>query len=271
MKFICPKCSLPLTVSESGAAVCPARHTYDRSREGYYNLLLSSGGKSHGDNREMVEARRTFLDTGAYFPLAKRLSELVAERVSDDCTLLDVGSGEGYYTTKMFEAARAAGKQLYVMGFDISKDAVRWAAKKNSSITYAVATAYSMPVADESVDIVTNVFSPLAIDETKRVLKRGGSFIMTIPDECHLMGLKRELYATPYKNELADTDIPGMKLIRQERVAYSLALDTPEKIRSLFMMTPYAYRTPREARDRLFSLEKLETEIEFIILIYQKL
>ena len=271
MKFICPKCSLPLTVSEGGVATCPSRHTYDRSREGYYNLLLGASAGTHGDNREMVDARRTFLDTGAYSPLAERIAALVCERARDGDFILDVGSGEGYYTDKIYSALYSSSISATVHGFDVSKEAVKYAARKNRAITYAVASAYRMPIADGSVDIATNVFSPLAIDETARVLRSGGTFIMAIPDECHLMGLKRELYRTPYKNEPADTALPYMRLIKSERVRYEITLDTQEKIYSLFMMTPYAYRTPREARERLLSLSTLTTEVEFIVLVYERL
>ena len=69
MKFTCPKCKGALAVEPLGRAVCPLSHSYDRSREGYYNLLLSNVGGVHGDNREMMTARRAFLDTGAYLSL----------------------------------------------------------------------------------------------------------------------------------------------------------------------------------------------------------
>ena len=75
MKFVCPKCMRPLVVGERGVATCSGGHSFDRARDGYYNLLLSNAGGTHGDNREMLEARRRFLDTGAYKPLADKLSD----------------------------------------------------------------------------------------------------------------------------------------------------------------------------------------------------
>jgi 23S rRNA (guanine745-N1)-methyltransferase len=65
MDFVCPKCSLAL-VCEDGIAKCKNNHSYDRAKAGYYNLLLTNVVGTHGDNREMVEARRDFLDTGVY-------------------------------------------------------------------------------------------------------------------------------------------------------------------------------------------------------------
>ena len=270
MKFICPKCSAKLNISDGGSAVCPMRHSYDKSRFGYYNLLLSNTAGTHGDNREMIEARRAFLDTGAYLPLANTVAELVDESISDGGVLLDIGLGEGYYTSHVANRLLRSGKECEVLGFDISKDAVRYAARRCPEASLAVASAYKMPIADGSVDVAVNIFSPLAKEETVRVLRKGGSFIMAIPDENHLYGLKCALYKTPYKNEVQDSKIDGLKLIKSEHVAYTLTLDAPKKIHDLFMMTPYAYRTPKEARERLLSLNSLTTEVEFIVFVYKK-
>lgn len=266
MNFICPKCRRPLSVCEGGAAKCPLGHSYDRAKEGYYNLMLSAAAGVHGDNREMVEARRAFLDTGAYKPLLDKVSELVCRYMTGGA-LIDVGCGEGYYTDAI---ERALGARASVSAFDISRDAVRRAAKRNKRISLAVASAYHMPTADGSFDMAVNMFSPLVPDEIARTLKSGGIFIMAIPGENHLFGLKRAAYKTPYKNEVGDTALRGFKLIRTERISYNLSLDTNEKVRSLFMMTPYAYRTPREDRERILSLESLETEVEFVVFVYER-
>ena len=266
MNFVCPKCSKPLEVL-GGVAKCPDGHSYDRAKAGYYNLLLSSVGGTHGDNREMVEARRDFLDTGAYKPLADKVAELVSSHFLGGA-LLDIGCGEGYYTNIIENSIRDTG--ALVSAFDISRDAIKYAAKRNSRVEYAVASAYHMPVADASFDAIVNMFSPLATDEIIRALKPGGIFVMAIPGENHLFGLKKATYKTPYKNEVADPTIDGLDLILTERVAYDLLLDSSEKINSLFMMTPYAYRTKKEDKERVLALASLKTEIEFVVFVYKK-
>ena len=268
MDFVCPKCARALTVGEEGTAKCSENHSYDRARAGYYNLLLSSVGGVHGDNLEMVDSRHAFLDTGAYAPLANTVAMLAEEYISGG-RLLDIGCGEGYYTDIIEK--RLLGRGVSISAFDISRDAVKYAAKRNRRISFAVASAYHMPVADESFDLITNTFSPLATDEIKRALRRGGHFIMAIPGENHLFGLKSATYKTPYKNEVQDSYIEGFELVRTERISYTLTLDSSEKIRSLFMMTPYAYRTRSEDRERVLSLESLVTEVEFVVFVYKKL
>lgn len=270
MKFICPKCKGVLIAGDDGAARCSHGHSYDRAKEGYYNLLLTQKGGDHGDNAEMVAARRTFLDTGAYIPLAERVAERVLEHTADGGTILDAGCGEGYYTHIINETAKNVSKRLHVIGFDISKEAVRRAAKRDRELSLAVASSYDIPLDSESVDTVVNVFSPLALEETHRVLCTGGVFVMAIPAERHLFGLKSVLYDTQYLNTVGSDELSGFEFVSKEKIAFSLTLDTQEKIHALFMMTPYAYRTSREGRARLDSLSSLATEVEFYLFTYKK-
>ena len=268
--FICPKCRGKLNISESGAAVCEMRHSFDRSREGYYNLLLGSGGGQHGDNAEMINARREFLSRGYYQPLAERIAELASEFMKEPCALLDAGCGEGYYTEMLVNAYSAERVTPDLYAFDISKSAVKRAVKRIPEGFFAVASSYAIPMPDSSVDLLLNTFSPLALNESARVLKQGGIFIMAIPAEDHLFELKAKIYDNPYKNEVADTSLCGFTLLLAEPVRFSMHFAEPEDIRSLFMMTPYAYRTGASGRARVAELEKLDCTADFLILVYKK-
>ncbi len=271
MKFVCPKCALPLTAFDGGAAKCPGGHSYDRSREGYYNLLLGTTGGVHGDNREMIAARRRFLNTGAYFTLANEVANTVLSYMSAGDAVLDMGEGEGYYTDIVERRIKDAFGASNVSAFDISKDAVRLAAKRNKAVSHAVASSYKIPMADASIDIIFNVFSPLAIEETARVLKKDGIFVFVIPDVKHLWELKSAVYDSPYENE-PKSDVPsGFGLISEKRVFYNMKLSTPDMIRDLFAMTPYAYRTGAAEREKLDLLTYLDCRAEFIVLVYKKL
>ena len=267
MNFVCPKCRGALTLS-GGAAKCPLGHSFDRAKEGYFNLLLSSVGGTHGDNREMTLARRAFLDTGAYFPLADTVA-MLAEKYLSGKRVLDIGCGEGYYTD-IIERRLSSKKDAEVFAFDISRDAVKRAAKRNHALSLAVASAYHMPVADGSFDMAINLFSPLAREEIHRALAPLGIFIMAIPAENHLFSLKRVLYENPYKNEVQPSFLEGFSLIEERRLCYDIELSSGENIASLFKMTPYAYRTPREARERLFSLTSLKVEADFTVFVYRR-
>lgn len=270
MDFCCPVCGLPLVTVDNLIKRCAGGHSFDRARAGYYNLLVGAGAGTHGDNREMVEARRAFLSAGHYAPLAERVAALAAESIGRGGTVLDVGAGEGYYTDAVCRALRAAGVEADVLAFDISRDAAKQLARRNSDIRAAVASAYSMPVGDSSCDLALLLFSPLAIEEISRVLKPRAKFIMVFPGEMHLFGLKRAIYDTPYKNKPEPTELRGFRLLSDEELRYEITLADPTDIRNLFMMTPYAYRTGKEGRERVLSLDRLATEVSFRILVYEK-
>ena len=269
MLFSCPKCKGALS-EKGGAFVCRSGHSFDIARAGYINLLPPSGTKSHGDNKEMVEARRDFLNTGHYLPLAERISELAKLHFEKNARVLDVGCGEGYYTAKTEAALFARDGRSSVSAFDISKDAVRQAAKSCARVDFAVASAYHIPASDEKFDAIINLFSPLAIEETKRVLKVGGKFLIAFPAEEHLFGLKAAIYDTPYKNTPEKMELEGFELLSCERLTYTMHLKTPDEIRALFMMTPYAYRTSEVGRQRIFAKDELFTDADFYLCVYEK-
>lgn len=269
MIFVCPKCKGKLNIDEkTGTARCSLGHSYDKSRYGYYNLLLGSSSGVHGDNKEMVIARREFLSRGFYLPLASRVAEICESLLISNAFVLDAGCGEGYYSSIIRDKCKVKCSKIAV--FDISKDAVREAAKKKCADEYAVASAYHMPTADGSLDLIINTFSPLAREEVVRTLKPGGYFVMAIPAEEHLFGLKAAIYDTPYKNEVADTALEGFSLVASDELKYPISLDTDADIRALFMMTPYAYRTNAVGRERVLSMKSLTTDVHFLILTYRK-
>ena len=72
--FSCPVCGTPL-YKEVGQYKCINNHTFDISRQGYVNLLMSmtSKNKRHGDDKLMVKSRRDFLGNGYYSKLSKEI------------------------------------------------------------------------------------------------------------------------------------------------------------------------------------------------------
>jgi len=76
--FICPVCLSALTRTER-SYVCEKGHVYDISKEGYVNLLLANQKNSRepGDSKEMLDARKSFLNKGYYKPLARAVTSLI--------------------------------------------------------------------------------------------------------------------------------------------------------------------------------------------------
>jgi 23S rRNA (guanine745-N1)-methyltransferase len=257
--LLCPHCGAPLTKKER-QLLCPLSHSFDLSKSGYVNLLL--GGGAHGDNREMIAARTRFLDGGHYSPLREALCRLA--KVGTGGVLVDAGCGEGYYTESL------AKHFSHTVGFDLSKDALKKAAKRVKDAEFAVASVYDLPFPDEGADLVSCIFAPLALSEYTRVLKKGGFLLLAIPDEEHLFSLKAILYDTPYKNEVADTALAGFTLLENQALSFPLELGNTQAIEDLFKMTPYYYRTPEAGKERLLSLPALRCTAAFRLLLYKK-
>lgn len=250
---------------------CAKNHSFDMAKEGYVNLLPIQ--KRHaadpGDGKAMVAARRAFLQSGAYDPFRKALGELCAQAGYAAPHIVDAGCGEGSYDQTVLETLTAAGCEAQLIGFDLSKPAVRLAAKLVPGAAFAVGGSFCAPVADGWADILLNVFSPFAEKEFSRMLRPGGLLIYAVPTPRHLFGLKEVLYDQPYENPAIRTEYPGFVPAGEQTVTDTITLDNA-MAQNLFTMTPYYYNTPTEGARRLAQCPELTTEIGFRFLLYRR-
>lgn len=235
------------------------------------NLLLSqqTGRKHHGDDKRMVKARSAFLERGYYDPMRQELIKQGLAAARQGMTVLDAGCGEGYYTAEMAKTLREREYRPKVAGIDISKAALQEAAKRDRETEYAVASCFHLPVAGESVDLLLSVFAPYCGEEFLRVLKPDGQFIMIIPLENHLYGLKEAIYEKPYRNEVKPYELEGFRLVDCRELRYEMTVQGQE-IENLFMMTPYYYKTGAADQQKLLAKTELTTPVEFAVLRYEK-
>ncbi len=270
-RFICPVCKEPLADCVS-LYRCSNNHCFDKSRFGYVNLLQSqkSSAKRHGDDRMMVRARRDFLDKGYYEFLRDALCVISEKYLKNAGFIADAGCGECYYSSEIYSIMKNNGSSAMFYGIDISKDALEFAFKRKCGFSTAVASVFSLPFADSSLDAVFNVFAPEADSEFKRVLKTGGYFIEVIPLENHLFELKKEIYDNPYLNEVPDAVLQGFVLAEEIKIRKEINLVNNEDIQNLFKMTPYYYKTSKEDQRKIEGLKALNTQAEFGIRVYRK-
>ncbi len=265
-EFICPVCKHKLNKSER-QYFCSQGHSFDISKDGYVNLLMSqqSSSKRHGDDKLMVRSRRDFLGKGFYEKLSNKLCETVKNHVNCHSVIVDVGCGEGYYSNAISEVLST---DFY--GVDISKDALRYASKSMKERQFAVASAFNLPFEDSTVDCVLNIFAPSAYDEFYRVLKENGLLIKAVPLEEHLWGLKSVLYNNPYKNKPEIRNEELFDLVSEEEIKYEINLTDSEDILNLFRMTPYYYKTSREDAEKIINKKELTTTVHFCVEVYRK-
>jgi len=269
--FICPKCKENL-IRRDNSLVCANNHCFDFAKSGYVNLLLNnqSSSKRHGDDKLMVKARTDFLSGGYYDPLVQAVADIVSSYTNENAVVLDAGCGECYYTDAIFKKLKMEGKTPTVFGLDISKDAVNVGAKRNKELFLAVAGINDIPVADESLDVIVNIFAPAFCDEFAKKLKANGKFIKVIPLEEHLFELKNAVYDEPYKNVVEPLETDNFILEASKDLEYEIELNSNEDIVNLFMMTPYYYKTSVKDQEKLKELTSLKTTVQFRINTYQK-
>ncbi len=269
--FRCPVCAAALTRDERTYR-CPAGHSFDIAKEGYTYLLPPNQKHSAapGDDKGMAAARRDFLSKEYYRPLLNTLSSQILALSGDSPDILDMGCGEGYYTGGIYETLAQAGKAPRMAGIDISKFILRYAARRTKAVEFAVASCYHLPLADGSVDLLLNCFSPLALDEIRRVLRPGGHFLYVVPAARHLWELKQVLYDNPYPNEEKETPYEGFSYDAILPVEDTITLPCQADIHALFQMTPYYWKTPKAGSERLAALTTLTTRISFRVHVFTK-
>ncbi len=266
----CPLCGAALERTER-VYTCHGGHSFDIAKEGYTHLLPANQKNSAapGDDSGMASARRDFLSRGYYRPLLDALCALAVSHTGEKPAVLDAGCGEGYYTAGIYQVLRGAGKRPRMAGTDISKAAVRLAAKREKAVEFAVASSFRLPLADGSVELLLNCFSPLCLPEFRRVLQPGGSFLYVVPSAMHLWELKEILYDAPYPNEEKRTPYEGFSYEAVVPVEGRIELDSQEEIHALFQMTPYYWKTPKEGAKRLAAVERLTVRTGFHIHVFR--
>lgn len=257
----CPVCGSAM-FEKSRTLSCENGHAFDIAKEGYVNLLRSGkSGDRIGDDKVSARCRRDFLNKGYYTVLQEYLKSLFSQSRG---ALLDICCGEGYYTS-----ALAENKNLQVYGFDISREMVRLAAKRGGAACF-VANLASIPVADGSFDYAIHLFAPFQEAEFSRILKDSGRLYTVVPGSHHLYGLKQLLYETPYVNDEKLPETQSLKLLSKTKITADITLASQEDIDAVFRMTPYYFHTAQKDKEKLFSIDTLETRIEFVIGEYAK-
>lgn len=264
--YLCPVCGEKLRELEKGA-VCINGHSFDKAKSGYINLLPNNLPKgNHGDNKLMIKARHNFLEKGYYKPLRDKLCEVIGKYTSVAPLIVDAGCGEGWYTKGIFDYLSDA----EILAVDISKDAMKIAAKREKQIKCAAASVFHLPIEGECAHICLSVFSPLCETEFHRILKKGGYFIYVIPAENHLWSLKKAIYDEPYKNAVKPYNMENFDFVERVCVDGVMKMKSSADVENLFMMTPYYYKTSQSDTEKLLSSPPEEIEYSFEILIFQK-
>lgn len=279
----CPVCRNPLLNSADGFQ-CSRGHAFDASREGYVNLLLAhkKNSREPGDNKDMILSRTRFLNLGLYNAISDGINEAAASALAargdaGSCNILDAGCGEGFYLQRLREfLVRNSGARVpfEYYGVDISKFAVRQAARRDRTLNWFVAGVKDLPFAQSSFGLLLNVFSPADIAEFARVLEGGGGLVTVSPGPKHLNGLREIIYprarehaAPKIRDEMKELFV----LSGERRINYLVELKTREAVQDLLAMTPYYWNIDLATKARVESLNRLSSDVDVEVRIFRKL
>lgn len=265
----CPSCANELLLNNKVWS-CINGHSFDVAKEGYVNLLLAQhkNSKQPGDNKQMVNGRRAFLEQGFYQPLADAISNIFKQHLATlkeqtQLSFFDAGCGEGYYMDQVSQACQQDDVQIAFSGLDISKFAVQKAAKKYPQNHFAVASTFQLPLENNSHDAVLQIFAPSSELEVLRVLKSNGIWITVNPAANHLYEFKQALYDKPVEHKAELVTPQGFELTEQINLSFVIQLTEPRQRENLLMMTPYYWSATAEKKQKLVdNLQQFTTDFD---------
>lgn len=270
----CPVCRSDLSLQDKSLC-CTQGHSFDRAKQGYWNLLLSHKKKSKdpGDNAGMVQSRRAFLDQGHYAPLSEHVNQqILANLPVKTARILDMGCGEGFYTAALEQALTAAGRQDQLIGLDISKHAVKAACTRSKSIDWLVASGANIPVPDGSLDALTVLFSRLMPEAFAKPLKQDAILLLAWTGEQHLIELRELIYDEvrpsnydPVKQLESLFELQGMT-----DVNYGFELNDNHSIQTLLGMTPHSQRMHQDKREQFAKLQQLNLTLDVKLGLFRR-
>ena len=270
----CPLCQHPL--SQQGKTWrCEHRHSFDEAKSGYINLLpvQHKNSKQPGDDKTMLNARRCFHDGEGYLPLMQSITSHIIQHTQSAqwpvFNLYDAGCGEGSYLGVIQHALKAADIEAVAWGSDIAKHAVDIAAKRFKSCHFAVASSTRLPVADQSLQTVLQVFAPGHAAEYARVIAEGGLCIMVDPGPNHLWEIKQAIYDAPRQHEDKDVVMPGFELVVKDALSFPINFSNAAMRQALMEMTPYYWRLPQDKAQSLVDADFAVTA-DFVIRVFKR-
>ncbi|HCT81633.1 MAG TPA: hypothetical protein DGG94_20500 [Micromonosporaceae bacterium] len=229
----CPLCHKPLEPAGSNLR-CAAGHSFDVAKQGYVHL--GTGKKlPEGDTAQMIEARSAFLAKGHFAPLQTALAATAPAGL-----IVDLGAGPGHYLAAILEEHENA----QGIAFDVSKPALKRAARAHPRAGAVLADTWGeLPLADDSVDVLLNIFAPRNGVQMRRVLRPDGLLIVVTPEQDHLIELREELgllTVDESKQERLSNTLRDFVMDQDNRIRWQMQLSA-EDAEQLVAMGPNAF------------------------------
>ena len=254
--FRCPVCAGVLKTG-GGAVFCIQNHSFDISAKGYVNFLNLP--VKHDYDAALFRARREAVMLGFFRPMTDAVAK--AANTGTKIKLLDTCCGEGSHLAEIASVLGQTGCEVTGLGFDISKDGIKLAAKDKSCVFF-VADLTKMPLADSCADVLTNILSPANYREFLRVLKPGGVCIKVVPNPGHLKELRTD--EDRYENLDVVRHFYDVFDNVQEIDVKQVFDARPDLMRPLARMTPLMWNAGADELARAEALRKITLDLKVL-------
>ena len=246
--FACPICQEALYLVQQSLA-CPNRHSFDLSKFGYVNLAPQVKA-SKDYNKENFQNRQLVLENGFYDHILNALSECLSP-LAHPVNILDIGCGEGYYSRSLQE--RHPDHSFYA--FDLSKESIQLAAKSDQEwkVKWFVGDLAHLPLLDQSMDLLLDIFSPANYQEFKRVLAPDGRLIKVIPTATHLQEIRQKV-----KDHLDQVDYSNEQII--QHFSDHFTIENTIHCQERFELTPALRETLLSMTPLLFHVDPAQID-----------
>ncbi|MFC4736074.1 methyltransferase domain-containing protein [Bacillus daqingensis] len=185
----CPFCK-ESAAAEQGAIVCSRGHRFDMAKKG--QLFMLRRPASGGYEQELFAARQRVIHAGFYKPMHDALEAVLPEHG----LVLDAGCGEGSHLMMLRNRRTFAG-----IGMDNAKPGIEQAAATDSSLMWVTGDITSIPLRNNTVDLLLNLFSPASYQEFKRAAGESGLVVKAIPGPRYLKEIRQLTGEKAYSSE----------------------------------------------------------------------
>ncbi len=269
----CPVCGMPLKPGSGNTVACEKRHSYDLSSSGALNLLRGKPPEDYG--ARMLESRLLVCKAGFFDSLLKAVSSLLFQHAkTTNLRLLDAGCGEGSHLMAVRERLEAEGIPVSAIGLDISKDAIRIAARENEGPLWLVADLARLPLMDQSTGAILNILSPIHYGEFSRVLCDDGLVVKAMPGGEYLKELRQALYAGEDRERYTNDAVVSLfeqrfRVVASEHVR--LQFPVPESLwPHIVAMTPLAWDAEETKRAEALAAPPQSVTLDFLVMAGRK-
>jgi len=274
--FMCPKCKGAMTFNDNKTLACESNHCFDIAKPGYLNLLLGASNIHY--DKTLLESRNVVCNEGIFNPMIQKVSEIVESYFNDQeksIMLLDAGCGEGSHLESVLSILRNGSEKEYRgVGIDISKDAIKIAAREYIDNIWAVADLANCPFKSDQFDVILNILSPSNYGEFDRILNPKGILIKVVPDHNYLAELRRHFYADTDKEEYSNEKVVTLyeenyEVVDRQNLSYEVQLDR-STLEHLIRMTPLSWGIAEEKIQEVLDTGLRSITMAFCILVGKK-